>query len=125
MTFPSQLMKQYERGVITRMELITQLVQLAADTSPEQVASLLPDDCLRGLKVISRHPPATPADAPRSFAIVMSVGATVSQADQQRQQRSWHDGAWSWHHYFQRAELIRGLSVGDDTRPVPEPPEPK
>jgi hypothetical protein len=99
----SRLLANYERGAITRMELIGRLVDFAADTSPEGIAPLLSADCLRELEDLSVHPPPSPADAPRRFAFETRVGPVDTQADQQRQQQSWYDGAWSWHRYFRGA----------------------
>ena len=112
MEIASRLLGAYQRGVITRMELIGRLIELAADTPPEQIAPLLPTDCLGELENLSTHPPATPADAPRSFAIVTAVGPIDYQVNWQREQRLWHEGAWSWHRYFRSVSTELGAEHG-------------
>src|SRR4051812_36735627 len=106
---PERLVRYYEEGRITRVELVIRLVQAAASLPPERIAAVLPAEELRELREKTADPPQSPEDSPRIFRIVMWAGPHHDdEAEQRENQRLWFEGAREWHRFFNggRAEQI-------------------
>jgi hypothetical protein len=101
---PTKLLRAYEQGHITEMELRSRLVQAAASYPPEGFVLLIPADELQAIRELAEAPPSSPDGSPRIFGIVSSVGPRDHEAEERRERRLWYDGIWCLHRYFQRGQ---------------------
>jgi len=93
-THPRSLVRQYERGDITLMELRTRLVQAANHCPPDVIAAAIPAEELAVIQQEVASPPATVEVSPRIFAMEMS------EKEMEEQRQAYYDGTWRWHRYF-------------------------
>jgi hypothetical protein len=98
---PARLLRMYDEGRITEMELRTRLVEAAASASPEEIARLLPAEQLQAIRDLTASPPGPPEDAPRTVCMGSWVGPSDHAAAQCDAQRLWHRGSWQWFQYFE------------------------
>ena len=98
---PARLLRLYEQGHFTPMELRMRLIQAAADYPPEGFASLLPAEELQAIRELAASPPNCLEESPRIFAIATVVGPWDQEAEECHERQLWYDGVWSWHRYFQ------------------------
>ena len=99
----TSILKGYERGYYTRLELLGWLNRAAAETPPEALAQALPPDLLQELRQAVRVPPASPDD----FIFIHGgtvVGPVDWEAYKREQAQLSYDGTWAWHRYFYPTE---------------------
>jgi hypothetical protein len=92
------VLRQYDRGHITRSELDWRLVQAAATMEPEELLPLLSVEQIELLRTLACSLPKSLEDAPRFFA----MGMTIEVAHEER--RLWFDGIRRWHLLFKVRE---------------------
>ncbi len=95
----ARLIRLYERGALSRHELLTRLCQAAAELSPFELAVELPIDILADIAERSALPPNSP-DQCR----VWGGGSVTGNWEQHflLEAQRLYDGLWAWHRYFQR-----------------------
>lgn len=108
MVEPAKLVGLYERGALTRHELLIRLCQSAADRAPAAVATELPADVLAEVREWSAAPPDSP-DRCRVFGSVCAGPGFDAEAHFREESRRLYDGLWRWHGFFANAESpVRG-----------------
>jgi hypothetical protein len=100
---PTKLLRLYDQGHFTPMELQCRLVQSAARYSPETFASLMPAKVLEAIRELAESPPESWEGCPRIFAISTCVSQYDSEAEERQERQLWYDGIWCWHSFFNRS----------------------
>jgi hypothetical protein len=98
---PAKLLRQYDQGHITPMELHTGLVEAAAGHRVEDIAPLLAAEHLQELRDLVASPPTSPENSPRTYHMGSWIGPFDYAGYQRERQRLWYDGALKWHAYFE------------------------
>jgi hypothetical protein len=71
---PTKLLRLYDEGQITVMELRTGLVQASASHTPEDIATLLPAEQLQVIRDLTASTPTSPEGSPRFLARPVRAG---------------------------------------------------
>jgi hypothetical protein len=100
----SEFVRLYDRGAITRHELLIRLCQAAAEQPPHQLAPALSAEELAEVREWSTAPPESP-DKCR----VIHAGGFIGDAEYwerhfREESRRLYDGLWRWHRYFAEAQ---------------------
>jgi hypothetical protein len=98
---PANLLRLYDKGHITEMELHTGLVRAAAVHSPEDIAPLLTVKQVQAVREFAASPPSSLEACPRTFHMGSWVGPYDWEADDRAKREQWYDGVWRWHRYFE------------------------
>jgi hypothetical protein len=98
---PAKLLRLYDKGHITLMELHTGLVQGAASHPPKEIALLLTAELLQAIRDIAASPPTSPQGSPRIFHMGSWVGPFNLEAQVREEHQLWYDGVWQWHRYIE------------------------
>lgn len=96
----AKLLGQFDRGALTRHELLIRVCQAAADYPPERIAVALPHDLMDNIRVWSMTPPESPEKCR-----VIQAGGLIGDLERwdryfREQSRRLYDGLWRWHRYF-------------------------
>lgn len=88
---PANLLRMYEKGVLTLKELETRLIEAAATHPVEEIAILLSAELLSAIKERTASPPTDPDGHPGTVWI-----GHWSEEDR----RTLWEGECNWHRYF-------------------------
>jgi hypothetical protein len=94
-----KLLRYYERGVYTRLETLTLLVQAAAEHPPSELAQGLSAEWLQEIREDTISPPGSSAHVQYISGILGSPDFDY-ETHLTRMRQTWYDGAWNWHRYF-------------------------
>jgi hypothetical protein len=94
-----RLIRGYNKGMYTRLEVVSRLIQSAATYPPAELAQAL------SLKWLSEIQEATSKPPERLDEVKFIDGALLAnEADYEsyyaQMCKTWHDGAWNWHRHF-------------------------
>jgi hypothetical protein len=94
-----KLLRYYQRGVYTRLEALTLLVQAAAEHPPSELAQGLPVEWLQAIREDTISPPGSPSDVLYISGILGDPNFDYNTHLTEMRQ-TWYDGAWNWRRYF-------------------------
>ena len=94
-----KLLRRYEQGVYTRLELLTLLVQAAAEHPPSELADGLPAQWLQAIQEDISSPPGSPSDV-LYISGILGGHSFDYETNFAEMRRTWYEGAWNWHRYF-------------------------
>jgi hypothetical protein len=96
-TDPHKLLAGYEQGHLTAHELVTRLIEAAAEQPPEELVPPLPADILLALRQRA-------AEAPTEGGVYIWGGNLMPGVDPQEfmadKKRIWGEGVRRWRGYF-------------------------
>jgi hypothetical protein len=94
-----QWIRLYEKGHYAKLEVLSQLVSLAADVASRDLVSVLPKAWISLVREETKAPPRSPDD-------VRWISGAIYADDIDPEQhgaelcKTWFKGAWQWHRYF-------------------------
>lgn len=94
-----RLVRGYERGAYTRMEVVSGLLLGAASHSPADLASTMPADWLDEVRKAVANPPLAPGDVVYLGSALLRPGADYGAWEAEMRQKS-YEATWTWHRYF-------------------------
>jgi hypothetical protein len=101
-----KLTRGYEKGIYTRLEMLSQLVEAAAAWPVVDLASALPSDWLADVKARTLSPPCSPDDGVYISGALLRDGIDPEEYFKEKR-RLWHQGAWNWREFFAGAAKDR------------------
>jgi hypothetical protein len=98
---PQGILRQYELGNLTQHAALWDLIEVAAVTSAEEVATHLTAEWLLALRQETASPPATFEQTPQRYHAGGFLGPAASYEDERNNDRRLRfEGLWRWHRYF-------------------------
>jgi hypothetical protein len=94
-----RIMRGYEKGIYTRLEVVCQLVELGAICPPAEVSLDLPAEWLTQIREATTTPPPTIDDVQYISGALLQEGVDAEQHYAQLC-KAWFAGAWNWHRHF-------------------------
>jgi hypothetical protein len=97
-----RLIRGFDKGMYTRLEILSRLVELAASAEPKAIALVLPPDWIASIAKKTEQLPASPKDVVIISGAILRPGIDPESHDEELRLR-YFQGAAKWHAYF--AEL--------------------
>src|SRR5262245_6839141 len=97
-----KLTRGYEKGIYTRLEVLSQLVEAAATCPVVQLAGFLSGEWLAEVRARTVSPLHSPEDGVYISSAPLRDGIDPEEYYKEKC-RLWHQGASNWHQYFAQA----------------------
>jgi hypothetical protein len=94
-----KLLRRYEQGVYTRLELLRLLVQAAAEHPSSELADGLPAEWLQAIQEDISSSPGSPSDV-LYISGILGGHSFDYETNFAEMRQTWYEGAWNWHRYF-------------------------
>ena len=94
-----KLLRRYKQGIYTRLELLTLLVQAAAEHPASELAQGLPAEWLQAIQEDTNSPPGSPSDVLYISGILGGLNFDY-ETNFAEMRQTWYEGAWNWRRYF-------------------------
>jgi hypothetical protein len=101
-----RLIRGYDKGLYTRLEVLSQLIEAAATFSPAELAQDLSPEWLAQLREETAEPPGSPDNVIVISGSIFLAGSSPEEYYAEVR-RAWYDGAWSWHRFLAEPDASR------------------
>jgi len=95
-----KLIRGFDKGMYSRMEVLSRLVEEASTSRPADLAGALPANWLAEVRTATAKPPSSIDDV----CIVSGAiyrNAAEHEAHKAEMRRAWFEGAWNWHRFLE------------------------